>query len=794
MRYMDYKKIEITNIEEIKEDTIVCDISVVDDNSFVAEGVVVHNCKICISLDGGVHRLNPETGQHNGPLIPVHPLCFIKPNILIYTSEGTKKIIDIKKGNLVLTHKGRFKKVTDIIRYKKKEPVVITITAQYPKLSANKKHKPHVRKLSITPEHPMMINGEWKEARKIKKGDKLRYLAIECKRCGTLIPFDKKYCSASCNSKDITSRQWADPKYRDNISEKNRISMLEQYESGKRDPYATTKNARKACKKVFDKGEHPFQTQDITGDKNPAKCLKARKKISISKMGDKNPMRKYPHLAEEHSEWMKQYYIDNPEKHPNRIMSLKGHETGIEKKFREEMENRDLVFEKQHSIKRYYVDFAFPEHKIAIEVDGAYWHKDKEKDLKRQQDIELEGWTVLRYGEKRVNTEVDKCVDELCRVINNHDGEYKFIELEIIDTKKWIHYNKGRGGVHKNVTLYNFSVEGDESYIASGMVSHNCRCLYVAQSYSWQELAKRHNVPFDKRQKAFFDGAVTKTITYDAWLRTLPETGIGSQVEILGPARQKLWSSGQIKLSQMATSKRILTIEQLEAIAERELAKAAPFVPAKTIEEAKKGFNDFGIKTVRRMTQGPHKLTAEQFLDDALNPMLEEFDRIKRAFPEITIQLNKTKVFSSEFSRGKFLPELAGGSGSYNPSRRIIQIAVKDGAKNIKPSLSLGKKTFNVGGSEFRSNMRHELGHHYFEKVLVGTDAKVIKRNKFLNIWFRKGEKKYFKKNIGVYAGTDVNEAFAESFAAYTSPKYKKGMLPKDIEKYFDDLLKVKGK
>ncbi len=97
-----------------------------------------------------------------------------------------------------------------------------------------------------------------------------------------------------------------------------------------------------------------------------------------------------------------------------------------------------------------------------------------------------------------------------------------------------------------------------------------CRCVYVANSYSWQELAKRHNVPFDKRQKAFFDGAVTKTITYDAWLKTL---STAEQVEILGPARQKLWKSGEIKLSQMATSKRILTIEQLEAIAERELVK-----------------------------------------------------------------------------------------------------------------------------------------------------------------------------------------------------------------------------
>ena len=30
-----------------------------------------------------------------------------------------------------------------------------------------------------------------------------------------------------------------------------------------------------------------------------------------------------------------------------------------------------------------------------------------------------------------------------------------------------------------NVLLYNFSVEGDESYVANGIVSHNCRCSFV---------------------------------------------------------------------------------------------------------------------------------------------------------------------------------------------------------------------------------------------------------------------------------------------------------------------------
>lgn len=30
--------------------------------------------------------------------------------------------------------------------------------------------------------------------------------------------------------------------------------------------------------------------------------------------------------------------------------------------------------------------------------------------------------------------------------------------------------------IKENVTVYNFSVEGDESYVLNGIVSHNCRC------------------------------------------------------------------------------------------------------------------------------------------------------------------------------------------------------------------------------------------------------------------------------------------------------------------------------
>jgi very-short-patch-repair endonuclease len=38
-----------------------------------------------------------------------------------------------------------------------------------------------------------------------------------------------------------------------------------------------------------------------------------------------------------------------------------------------------------------------PELMIAFEYDGSYWHQDKEKDEKRQREIEELGWRFIRY-------------------------------------------------------------------------------------------------------------------------------------------------------------------------------------------------------------------------------------------------------------------------------------------------------------------------------------------------------------------------------------------------------------
>ena len=49
----------------------------------------------------------------------------------------------------------------------------------------------------------------------------------------------------------------------------------------------------------------------------------------------------------------------------------------------------------------YELDFAFPEQRIAIEVDGWAWHVDVEqfrRDRRKQNELVLAGWTVLRFS------------------------------------------------------------------------------------------------------------------------------------------------------------------------------------------------------------------------------------------------------------------------------------------------------------------------------------------------------------------------------------------------------------
>lgn len=122
-------------------------------------------CPDCSFRSGEIYKV--EEAQD---LIPLHPECLISGKVYIYTSKEWKHIKDIKVNDYVLTHKGRFKKVTNVIRTPKQIPEVVEI-------------KFKKRKLTVTDNHPVLVNGKWILAKEIKKGDIVKLLAGECKRC-----------------------------------------------------------------------------------------------------------------------------------------------------------------------------------------------------------------------------------------------------------------------------------------------------------------------------------------------------------------------------------------------------------------------------------------------------------------------------------------------------------------------------------------------------------------------------------------------------------------------------------
>lgn len=72
--------------------------------------------------------------------------------------------------------------------------------------------------------------------------------------------------------------------------------------------------------------------------------------------------------------------------------------TPIEAAVWEELRNQDVVMYPQYPVGRYFVDFGNPVAKVAIECDGAAWHKDVEKDSRRQSEIVSMGWRMYRIG------------------------------------------------------------------------------------------------------------------------------------------------------------------------------------------------------------------------------------------------------------------------------------------------------------------------------------------------------------------------------------------------------------
>lgn len=84
----------------------------------------------------------------------------------------------------------------------------------------------------------------------------------------------------------------------------------------------------------------------------------------------------------------------------------------IERNLWADIREQNMVMYPQYPVGRYFVDFANPVAKVAIECDGAAYHQDQSKDAARQREIEALGWAVYRITGAECNQDETVFEDE----------------------------------------------------------------------------------------------------------------------------------------------------------------------------------------------------------------------------------------------------------------------------------------------------------------------------------------------------------------------------------------------
>jgi len=93
----------------------------------------------------------------------------------------------------------------------------------------------------------------------------------------------------------------------------------------------------------------------------------------------------------------------------------------IESKLYEAMCAEGLTPVPQYCVQGYFVDFAFPDLRLAIEADGAAYHSGEahERDRKRDWILQNAGWSVKRFHGSTINARAGNCAYVIRREVES---------------------------------------------------------------------------------------------------------------------------------------------------------------------------------------------------------------------------------------------------------------------------------------------------------------------------------------------------------------------------------------
>jgi len=197
------------------------------------------------------------------------------------------------------------------------------------------------------------------------------------------------------------------------------------------------------------------------------------------------------------------------------------------------------------------------------------------------------------------------------------------------------------------------------------------------------------------------------------------------------------------------------------------------------VDNLEDGFKelDMGVDGVVFPSLGPT-------LKRKIGSMGQEMEDVFARFPMLADKMDDTQLLRLAFENVEDLDPFAPGRvvGEYTSVLKKMRLALKN--RILSHELTLGKHNVGV---DLHTVFRHEMGHHFHREIIS-----IFDRQEWHDI-FKIHSKKYWRENVSVYGSKIDSELFAECFAAFTSPKYKMGMLPRNVENFFEKVIGKPG-
>ena len=336
-------------------------------------------------------------------------------------NRGPVHLGQLNIGDTVLTQAGEYKPIISIRRFKAtKKPNLVTIEIEW------RRKKDHI--LTVTDDHKILCNrdgiNKWVKAGELKEND---------------IIYSPKKIPHNQNTMEFI--------------------ILNCFNCGKEfERIKSTVNGRRRC----------FCSKE---------CLLLWR--AEYHRGRKRPSKTGRLISQKTRRRLK----ENPDSHPSRIVAKKGFRTTCEREIESFLKCAKVKYKTQYPVGKHFVDFLIPSKRMVIEADGAFWHQDQIKDIKRDKDLkrELPGWKIvhIHFSEERFSPKIDPYPLSNVTYLQCNPSmdsfvfEDKFERKRIKKIKKWIYNNKGFVGGNNPPFLYDISVEGIHSLVVNGILVSN---------------------------------------------------------------------------------------------------------------------------------------------------------------------------------------------------------------------------------------------------------------------------------------------------------------------------------